>query len=560
MAESLRFDIFAIDRASKTFDKIGEHSEKMGGKLGKAGELAGRAFKAVTAGAAAATVAFGFGLKAAADYQKITAQTGAVLKSTGDVSHQTAEGIQRLSESISANSTFSRDAVQQGANLLLTFTNLRDSAGKGGKVFDRANKVLADMATALGTTPRSAATKLGKALNDPVKGLTSLGRVGVTFTDSQKKVIKHLVATGQTAKAQGLILDELQKKFGGSAAAAGNTFAGSMEKLKNSLMDVVVNALTPLLPKLTEAAGWLAKKLPAGIKIVSGWFDTLKGKFTQTGGAGDQLKTAIHGIWQWLQANLIPQLESAAKKILPALKNALKDLGQALVTAKPYFQALATILVDVLLPVMADIATVALRVIGPAFKAVAWGLNNTVLPIIKLVIQRTLDALAFVIDGAAKAFGWVPGIGGKLKNAAKAFDTFRRNVNASLNGIKPDVTIAFHATMDANLRKIIATVGGQKGAGLQKGVHGSTVNASGTPSFPGGFGVVGDAGAELIEMPPGTRVHTASATSRMGGGVVQHNTIYLTAPGDDINQAKRLVALLQKLQNSTGPLQLKVAR
>ena len=32
---------------------------------------------------------------------------------------------------------------------------------------------------------------LGKALNDPVKGITALGRAGVTFTDEQKKQIKQ---------------------------------------------------------------------------------------------------------------------------------------------------------------------------------------------------------------------------------------------------------------------------------------------------------------------------------------------------------------------------------
>ena len=35
--------------------------------------------------------------------------------------------------------------------------------------------------------------RLGKALNDPIKGISALTRVGVTFTDAQKEQIKTLV-------------------------------------------------------------------------------------------------------------------------------------------------------------------------------------------------------------------------------------------------------------------------------------------------------------------------------------------------------------------------------
>ena len=40
-----------------------------------------------------------------------------------------------------------------------------------------------------------------------------------------------------------------------------------------------------------------------------------------------------------------------------------------------------------------------------------------------------------IIQGAADAFGWVPGLGPKLKDASKKFDDFKADVNASLGGI-----------------------------------------------------------------------------------------------------------------------------
>ena len=36
--------------------------------------------------------------------------------------------------------------------------------------------------------------QLGKALQDPVKGITALAKSGVTFTVAEKKMIKEMVA------------------------------------------------------------------------------------------------------------------------------------------------------------------------------------------------------------------------------------------------------------------------------------------------------------------------------------------------------------------------------
>ena len=111
--------------------------------------------------------------------------------------------------------TYSDDAVQAGQNMLLTFTNI------GKETFPEATKTLLDMATAMngGATASaeqlsSQAIQLGKALNDPVQGLSALSRVGVTFTEEQKNVIKTMAETGNVAGAQKLIIAELNREFG----------------------------------------------------------------------------------------------------------------------------------------------------------------------------------------------------------------------------------------------------------------------------------------------------------------------------------------------------------
>jgi phage-related minor tail protein len=122
-----------------------------------------------------------------------------------------------LATSISRKTGMDDEAIQSGENLLLTFTNIHNETGRGNQIFTRATRTIADMSAALGQDTKSSAIQLGKALNDPIKGVTALQRVGVSFTQSQRDQIKTLVESGNTLDAQKMILRELRKEFGGSA-------------------------------------------------------------------------------------------------------------------------------------------------------------------------------------------------------------------------------------------------------------------------------------------------------------------------------------------------------
>ena len=91
-------------------------------------------------------------------------------------------------------------------NLLLTFTNVRNEAGKGNDIFNQTVRLGTDMSVALGVDAKAAAMQLGKALNDPINGVTRLTRAGVTFTEQQKKQIKALQESGDILGAQKVIL------------------------------------------------------------------------------------------------------------------------------------------------------------------------------------------------------------------------------------------------------------------------------------------------------------------------------------------------------------------
>lgn len=239
----------AISAVLEGADKLGQ---EISGALG--GGLTSKINEGATvavAGFTAAGLAGKSFVDAALESQKVADQTSAVLKSTGGVSGVTAKEVGDLAGAISEKTGVDDEAIQTGQNLLLTFKNIRNEAGKGNDIFNQSTQTLVDMAAAMGNDPKSAAIQLGKALNDPVKGIGALSRVGVTFSGKQEKVIKKLVKTGKTAEAQKIILKELNSEFGGSAKAQGNA-ADKMAVAWGNLQEEIGAALLPLFNKFAK--------------------------------------------------------------------------------------------------------------------------------------------------------------------------------------------------------------------------------------------------------------------------------------------------------------------
>lgn len=223
-------------------------------------------------------------VSSAAAAEKTNANLAQTIKSTGDACGMTAKQISNMAVSQSKVTTFSAGMIKTGDAMLATFTNI------GKNVFPQASQAMLDLSQKMGTQPQQAAIQLGKALNDPVKGITALQRVGVTFTAQQKDVIKQLVATGNTAGAQKIILAELNKEFGGQAAAAANTYDGQMKQMQNTMNSVkatIGSALLPYLLKFGQELNGVVnvianfvnnnKKLVAGVLAGTAAFGTFIG-------------------------------------------------------------------------------------------------------------------------------------------------------------------------------------------------------------------------------------------------------------------------------------------
>ena len=237
-------------------------------------------FRAAAKGAIVGLAALGAGAFAAfrqfEDAQKHVRQTNAVLKSTGGVANVTARDISRLSTSLMKKAAIDDEVIRGGANLLLTFTKIRNETGKGNAIFDRATKAALDMSVAMDQDLKSSVIQVGKALNDPIKGMTALRRVGVSFTDAQTEMVQKWVESGDVLKAQKFVLQELNTEFGGSAEAQRTATAAmgvAFGELAETVGKFVAPAIEFLIVKVTEFANFLERNVGPAVKAVSGWME-----------------------------------------------------------------------------------------------------------------------------------------------------------------------------------------------------------------------------------------------------------------------------------------------
>ncbi len=233
-----------IRQLGKTAEKAGAKAEKgfkrAGRTLGDYTERAAKAAKAtalivgagVTAGLVAMTAAMKKAVGLANEQEKVETRLAAVLKATGNASGYNIEQLKAMASSMQNVTTVGDEVILSGMGILATFKNVR------GEGFERATMAALDMSNVMGTDLNSSITQIGKALNDPIQGLTALSRVGVTFTDQQKEQIKVLQASGDMMSAQNIILKELESEFGGAASAAVKDFDGKVSQLSNSYGDM----------------------------------------------------------------------------------------------------------------------------------------------------------------------------------------------------------------------------------------------------------------------------------------------------------------------------------
>lgn len=300
------------------------------------------------------------GLADAREANQLFAQTQAVITSTGGAAGVTAQQVADMASQLSdasGASLFGDDQIQASTNLLLTFTNIK------GAALEAATAISVDMAQALGGEPKDAAIQLGKALNDPIAGISALTRVGVTFTDQQKEQIRAMQDAGNMAGAQQVILNELNKEFGGSAKAAADA-SGGWSTFQGALGEAAETVAAGLLPVLGQLGALLSS--PAVMGAIS---SVAEGVGTVLGGAIGGLISTVQTVSQVISANIVPILGTLAASLAyfaPVIYSAVIPPFIAWATSAA---ASAAATVAALAPVLIPIAAIGAAV---ALLKVAW--------------------------------------------------------------------------------------------------------------------------------------------------------------------------------------------
>jgi hypothetical protein len=347
----------------------------------------GSNFVALGAALAGAGALIAKNVESLARIETINAQTAQTIKSMGNAANISAKEVEGLAGSLESMTAIEAESIQEGANLLLTFGNIRNELGAGNDIFTQTTKIMVDMGVALKKGPVDTATMLGKALNDPIQGMTALRRVGVSFTEQQVEQVKALQNSGDLMAAQKLILEELQKQYGGSGQAFAKTFTGQLELMGHELGTIGEEATMAVMPALQGMIEELRELIPI---------------------IGPQLKAAIESVdWKAVVTAvvdftrfLIENAETIAKTIgaLWALSTIVKTvnviIGLGKVAVALYTWAMAQLTAGTALATTAtNLLSAAMRLLP--WVAVATGLVLTIdyFNRTKTAIEKTLPAL-----------------------------------------------------------------------------------------------------------------------------------------------------------------------
>lgn len=251
---------------SDATDKVKSHT----GSIAKYATIAGGAVAGMFA-----VHEVGSFIDAANESQKVSKTLAQAMKNAGDATGEWDKHAEALSNTMQFKTGVDDETIKKGQAILATFHNVSNATSQQSGIFDRATKASVDLAATGFGDVDSASKQLGKALQDPIKGLGGLAKAGVQFTQAQKDQVKAMVESGDQAGAMNLILHEVESQVGGVAEAS----ATSSDKMKvawgetqEAIGNLLIPAIDAILPAVTAVATFIQQTLVPALGQLSGWF------------------------------------------------------------------------------------------------------------------------------------------------------------------------------------------------------------------------------------------------------------------------------------------------
>jgi phage-related protein len=434
------------------FDKTGlkQAQDAFGGftkNLGKVAGAVAAAFsvRAITNFAKESVAVAEEAATAQARLEAVAKATGVFGDATDDVTKRLADFAKEQEMLIATD-----DVVIKGVQAkLLSFKALSESADEAGGAFDRATVAAFDMAAAGFGSAEGNATALGKALEDPIKGVAALARTGTVFTDEQREQIKVLQESGDLLGAQELILGELESQYGGVAEAT----ADASDKLDIAFQNIKETAGAALLPVFAELVEGMLPVLELVGDELAGAFEDLAPVLMDLAGMLPGLIQAfvplipalgaIAGLFLEMIAQLLPPFVELFDRLLPVILELVPILADAFLSALeellPVFFTLVEALipiVEALLPVLVEIIAAAAPIVVKLIEAFM-PLIERILPIFIGLIEMLLPIGLFLAELLGTIIvGAVTWMLDKFEDAREFFEKFGEFFETVWSGIQ----------------------------------------------------------------------------------------------------------------------------
>jgi len=347
-----------------------------------AGAAAGAfAVKAIAAGEAAAT--------SNARIEQINQSMGLFGASTDEVT----ESLIKYANETARATGIDQNAIKATQAKLLTFKEIAQTADEVNGNFQRATKAAIDLGAAGFGTAEDNAVSLGKALNDPIRGITALTRNGITFTESEKERIKVLVESNKVGEAQNMILAAIETQVGGTAEATAN----ATDRMKVGLSQVTETIGLALLPAFEKVTAFIIDKVFPAFQ--------------------NYVLPAVKSLSAFIENNFAPILNTVFIPIVRALMKAFDTVALSVTRNEEKLKPLLALMRTIFNFSKNYLAPILINVLGKAFQFVAGVISNVIGLFANLVnvINKAVSAIravASVGSGIGGAIGGALGFGG----------------------------------------------------------------------------------------------------------------------------------------------------
>lgn len=286
---------------------------------------------AMIAKVSAATVAVTKLSKAGLELMKVGSEEAiaeqrlsSILKATGNQMGVNYESMLKYAQSISDLTGMEEKTILAAEQTLEAFGTLNSDG------FERTLNLATDVSMALGTDISQAAKKLGEVLSEPTSGLDGLKEIGIIFTQQEKDQIAAVREANGLYAAQALVLDKVERSYGGAAQSIGNSSANLLTKINETwsdiktdlgkgLLDAVTPALEALLGILQDISQWVKENTASSSVINSMKRDYKTGEMDVSGFSDYELEIAL------AHAKANPQKNSVLNAIIETLEEAIEN-------------------------------------------------------------------------------------------------------------------------------------------------------------------------------------------------------------------------------------------